>query len=81
MGARSQHPPSNWALLHLPRVIALPLFRERSRGAATIRLDVPTIPDVVLAVAAIPVAWLLWKRRGAAAVYRKRGVLRRLDRR
>lgn len=53
-----------WCLLQLPRLIAIPLIRDVASGRDDSAWMYPAILDVVVAVAAIPVAWLLWKRRG-----------------
>lgn len=55
---------SVWALLQLPRFIALPLIADALRGTESEAWMYPAILDIVVAVAAIPVAWLLVRRRG-----------------
>lgn len=53
-----------WCLLQLPRLIAIPLIRDVVAGRDDPAWMYPAILDIVVAVAAIPVAWLLWRRRG-----------------
>jgi hypothetical protein len=53
-----------WCLLQLPRLIAVPLIRDVLAGAESPAWLYPAILDVVVAVAAVPVAWLLLRRRG-----------------
>lgn len=55
---------SIWCLLQLPRLIAIPLIRDVAAGRDDPAWMYPAILDIVVAVAAIPVAWLLWRRRG-----------------
>ena len=55
---------SIWALLQLPRLIAIPLISDVVAGRDDAAWMYPAILDVVVAVAAIPVAWLIWRRRG-----------------
>lgn len=53
-----------WALLQLPRLIAIPLIADVAAGRDDSAWMYPAILDIVVAVAAIPVAWLIWRRRG-----------------
>jgi hypothetical protein len=53
-----------WCLLQLPRLIALPLIRDVLAGTESDAWMYPAVLDIVVAVAAIPVGWLLWARRG-----------------
>lgn len=53
-----------WCLLQLPRLIAVPLIRDVAAGRDDPAWMYPAILDVVVAVAAVPVAWLLVRRRG-----------------
>lgn len=57
-----------WCLLQLPRLIAIPLISDVANGRDDSAWMYPAILDVVVAVAAIPVAWLLWSRRGLLAL-------------
>lgn len=53
-----------WCVLQLPRLIAIPLISDVAAGRDDPAWMYPAILDIVVALAAIPVAWLLWKRRG-----------------
>ena len=53
-----------WCLLQLPRLIAVPLIQDVAAGRDDPAWMYPAILDVVVAAAAVPVAWLLWRRRG-----------------
>lgn len=53
-----------WALLQLSRLIAIPLVADVAAGRDDPAWMYPAVLDIVVAVAALPVAWLLWKRRG-----------------
>lgn len=53
-----------WCVLQLPRLIAIPLIQDVAAGRDDSAWMYPAILDILVAVAAIPVAWLLWKRRG-----------------
>ncbi|HOA66670.1 MAG TPA: hypothetical protein PKL25_06320 [Phycicoccus elongatus] len=53
-----------WCLLQLPRLVAIPLIQDVAAGRDDSAWMYPAILDIVVAVTAIPVAWLLWKRRG-----------------
>lgn len=53
-----------WCLLQLPRLIAIPLIMGVVNGDEDPAWMYPAVLDIVVAVAAIPVAYLLWFRRG-----------------
>lgn len=53
-----------WALLQLPRFIAVPLIADVAAGTESDAWMYPAVLDIVAAVAAIPVAALLFFRRG-----------------
>lgn len=53
-----------WCLLQLPRLIAVPLIADVAAGRDDPAWMYPAILDIVVAVAAVPVAWMLWRHRG-----------------
>lgn len=53
-----------WCLLQLPRLIAIPLIADVAAGRDDPAWMYPAILDIVVAVAAVPVAWMLWRQRG-----------------
>lgn len=53
-----------WFVLQLPRLIAIPLIGDVHAGIDDPAWLYPAILDVVVALAAIPVTWLVWTRRG-----------------
>lgn len=53
-----------WAVLQLSRLIAIPLVADVAAGRDDPAWMYPAILDIVVALGALPVAWLLWKRRG-----------------
>lgn len=52
-----------WMLLQLPRLIAIPLIRDVLNGVESEAWMFPALLDVVVAAAAIPLAWLVWRKR------------------
>lgn len=55
-----------WVLLQIPRLIAIPLIQDVLAGHDSPAWLFPAILDVVVAVAAPFVAFVIWRKRGLA---------------
>lgn len=55
-----------WALLQLPRLIAVPLMGDVLAGTEDEAWMFPAMLDVVVAATALPLAWAVLRRRGLA---------------